>query len=113
MIGPINQAGLSWKRAGDTALNNRYQASTQQETIDAVEPVSSASPWQRERRASEARANGQALNMGIVAQLISSHDTMRNAALMPLPPATRTAARYETTAQGADLSMSLGFSRAI
>lgn len=81
--------------------------------IPAIEPVEPArqrrSP--RERRSSEARANAQALHLGIAAQMWTTQPIQDEAVALPLPPVARMAARYASTAQGLDQPASMGFAR--
>lgn len=80
--------------------------------IPAVEPVQPARPrsMQQERRSSEARANAQALHIGIAAQMWSTQPTNDDVLVLPLPPVARMAARYASTAQGHQAA-SMGFAR--
>lgn len=80
--------------------------------IPTVEPVQPARPrsMPQERRSSEARANAQALHIGIAAQMWSTQPTNDDVLVLPLPPVARMAARYASTAQGHQ-AVSMGFAR--
>lgn len=77
--------------------------------IPTVEPARPRSMPQ-ERRSSEARANAQALHIGIAAQMWSTQPTNDDVLVLPLPPVARMAARYASTAQGHQ-AVSMGFAR--
>ena len=77
-----------------------------------VEPAAGPRAF-AERRSSEAMLNGNALRLGIAAQMLASTTQSLPTNLMPLPPVARTAARYESTSQGLGRSHSMGFSRTV
>lgn len=81
-------------------------------TGDAVKPVEPTQPrtMRRERRSTEARANAQALHLGIAAQMWSTQPARDNGMVLPLSPIARTAARYTFMAEG-DRAASMGFAR--
>lgn len=79
----------------------------------SIEPIEPARPrsMPQERRSSEARANAQALHLGIAAQMWTTQPIHDEAVVLPLPPVARMAARYASTAQGLDQPASMGFAR--
>lgn len=84
--------------------------------VEPIEPAHQHSMRQNhgvrhERRSSEARANAQALHLGIAAQMWSTQPSHDAAIVLPLPPVARMAARYASTAQGVNQAASMGFAR--
>lgn len=106
---PIKQIGFQASRnAGrDTLMSDAVDLD-----IQAIEPIEPARPraTRHERRSSEARANAQALHLGIAAQMWSTQPAHNDAHVLPLPPVARMAARYASTAQGHQAA-SMGFAR--
>lgn len=97
------------------------QATFDAQTVEPTARSDTQTPYnqnhQRERRSLEARANANALHLGVAAQMLHSRAGSSplngGATLLPLPPMARIAARYASTANGLNPSVHMGFVRTV